>query len=182
MSADPFLQALPPDAGLPPALRQLHRGEGTFSGRCRIERGKGALVALALRVAGFPPGGADVPVTLRIAREGQAWIWQRNFAGHVTRSRLRYVCDIRCVREDFGALTVYLRPSLTQGRLKIDICRMTIGGLPVPAFLLPRSATVEWQDDQGRFRFDVSASAPALGMLIRYQGWLTPVHDPPGKL
>jgi len=133
-------------------------------------------VALVLRAAGFPPNGQDVPVHIKISCNGESWVWVRDFGGHETRSNLRFDYRSGCVREQFGTLAVWLRPELHDTGLHIGIKRLTVLGLPVPQRLLPRSTTREWQDEEGRFRFDVAASAPGLGLLIRYQGWLTPDH------
>lgn len=174
--ADPFLQALPSGVDLPAKVRELHSGEGIYSGRCKIERGQGGLVALMLCAGRFPPDGDDIPVCVTISRTGPRWTWERDFSGHKTRSRMTYDRKAACVRESFGSFSIWLLPEWTGHRLNIAIRRLTILGIPIPAFLLPRSSTVEWQDEQERFRFDVSARMPGIGLLIRYRGWLTPDH------
>ena len=179
--SDPFLTALPAATELPTAVCTLHSTEGCFTGRCRIERGQGRLVAMALRLGRFPPAGRNTPVQVTISGDGQRWYWVRDFNGHRMQSSLTYDHDTGCVREDFGPMSIWLQPSFDGRRLGISIHRLTILGLPVPKFLLPRSDTIEWQDDRGRFRFDVAAEAPGLGLLIRYQGWLTPVHGASGQ-
>ncbi|AXT26526.1 DUF4166 domain-containing protein [Ruegeria sp. AD91A] len=176
MSWDPFLQALGSVDDVPDAVLRLHSSEASYSGRCDIELGAGALVAFATRVAGFPQDGKDVAVSVKVRSEGQAVIWERDFAGHRTTSCLTYDSTRASVREDFGAISIWLKPSWQNGALYIRILRLTVLGIPVPFFAVPRSHTREWQDATGRFRFDVSAEAPGLGLLIRYQGWLTPDH------
>ncbi|WP_420584384.1 DUF4166 domain-containing protein [Ruegeria sp.] len=176
MKPDPFWQSLPPDADLPPALRVLHGRTGRFSGQCHVTRGRGWVIALLLRLGRFPPAGGAVRVEIQIDRSAQEWIWDRSFNGHRTRSRLTYDHRRACVREDMGGLSLWLRPEFTDQCLSLRILRVVVFGVPCPSILLPRSATVEWQDDQGRFRFDVSAKLPGLGLLIRYRGHLIPVH------
>lgn len=177
MTADPFLQALPQHSVVPVAVQVLHSSSGAFSGQCRIERGKGRISRLIMKIAGFPSAGCKVPVRLTVGRIGKRWSWERDFDGQKTRSFLTYDARAECVREVFGVFSIWLRPEVTAKTMRIDIHRLTVCGVPLPKFLLPKSSTFEWQDDSGRFRFDVSASAPGLGLLIRYQGWLTPVHD-----
>ncbi len=176
MTPDPFLQALPSQIRLPDPVRTLHSSEGVYIGRCRIQRGKGWLVAMVLRIVRFPPSGEDVHVRLTIQRTGSRWSWERNFGGHITQSTLTFDGKTGCVREQLGPFAVQLQPVSNGRGLMIEIKRLSVLGIPIPAFLLPRSATTEWEDEHGRFRFDVSASAPGLGLLIRYQGWLTPDH------
>lgn len=178
---DPFLQAASQRSGLPDALQSLHSKEGVYSGRCDIQRGAGRFAALALRMGGFPQSGRDVPVTVTVSREAQAWIWTRDFDAQITRSRLSFDRKTRCVREDFGALSIWLKPVVADARLLIEIQGLALWGIPIPKALLPRSSTVEWQDEEGRFRFDVAAKAPLLGELIHYRGWLTPVHSNPSS-
>ncbi|SDW23743.1 protein of unknown function [Ruegeria halocynthiae] len=174
--ADPFLQVIGADGRLPDSVKALHRGEGRYSGRCSITRGRGVLIAFALRIAGFPPEGDDLPVTLDIRKIGDCWRWDRDFAGHQTYSRISFDPRRGYVREQIGGLTIWLQPVATDTGLAIEIRRLCLLGIPCPGFLLPRSASTEGEDAQSRFRFDISARVPGLGLLIRYKGWLIPDH------
>jgi hypothetical protein len=49
--------------------------------------------------------------------------------------------------------------------------RWSLFGIPLPAWLGPRSDSFE-SVDQGRFRFHVAISHPLLGSIVRYRGWL----------
>lgn len=170
---DPFLQALDGNEHLPAAVMELHCGQGQYSGRCDITRGRGLLVALALRAGRFPSEGQDLPVSLTIGRHGRQWLWDRDFAGHQTRSRLSFDPIHGGVKEQFGALTVWIQPVPTATGLAIEIRRLSLFGIPCPRFLLPLSASTESEDSQSRFCFDISAHMPVIGLLIRYRGWLT---------
>lgn len=171
--SDPFLQALGDDQDLPVSVLALHGDEGRYHGRCDVTRGRGALVALALRAGRFPPEGNDLPVTLNIRRDCDGWHWERDFDGHITRSRLIFDARRGCVREQIGALTIWMRPMRTETGLAIEIQRLRLFGVPCPRFLLPRSCSTESEDTQARFRFDISAHLPGGRLLIRYRGWLT---------
>jgi hypothetical protein len=46
-------------------------------------------------------------------------------------------------------------------------------GLPMPRALLPISVATETAS-AGRAQFDVALSLPLVGLIVRYQGWLTP--------
>ncbi len=158
------------------SVRALHTTLGVYTGECVIARGRGVLASLALRFGRFPPAGQSVPVRLRVQQQGRYWYWSREFGGHETQSVLNFDTKRDSVCERFGALRVWLKPYVDDDELRLEIRRLTLFGLPCPRFLLPRSSTTEWQDERGRFRFDVSADLPAFGMLIRYHGWLTPFH------
>ena len=44
-------------------------------------------------------------------------------------------------------------------------------GVPLPRFMLPSVFTFE-SECEGRYRFEVEASLPVLGRIVRYVGWL----------
>lgn len=173
---DPFLQALTDPSVLPQSVRELHLSPGEYVGECDIERGRGILVQLALKLGRFPPEGTYVPVRVVIQHQEEGHIWLRDFGGHKTTSELTFDAKTGDVHERFGPLSIWLRPAASKRGLEVHILRLTVFGVPLPRFLLPQSSTREWQDELGRFRFDVAASMPGLGLLIRYHGWLTPLH------
>ncbi len=173
---DPFLQALADPSVLPQSVRDLHRSPGENVGECDIERGQGIPIQLALKLGRFPPAGRHVPVRLVTQNKDEDHNWLRYFGGHKTTSELRFDAKTGDVLERFGPLSIWLRPVASKRGLEVYIHRLRVFGVPLPEFLLPQSSTSEWQDDLGRFRFDVAASMPGLGLLIRYHGWLTPLH------
>jgi len=177
MSGDPFWLAID-QAGLqvPGPVAALHKGYGTkpFSGECHITRGRSPLVRLALWLAGFPPAGQRVPARLTLCSDADGAVWQRDFAGHVTRSRLSWDARRSEVVERFGPFKLCLALSVEAEQLQVRITRTSVLGIALPAWARPRSDTREYVDDQGRFCFDVSASAPGLGLIIRYRGWVVP--------
>jgi hypothetical protein len=54
--------------------------------------------------------------------------------------------------------------------------RWSLLGLRLPRFLAPRIAAREWEDEDGRFRFDVRLGFPLAGEIVHYAGWLRPVE------
>lgn len=177
MSGDPFWLAIE-EAGLlvPEPVATLHKGHGTkvLRGECAITRGGNPLVRLALWLGGFPPAGQGVPVRLVLSSGPDCAIWQRDFAGHETRSRIVWDAVRSEVVESFGPFEVHMALSVAEGQLLVRITRLSVLGIGLPAWMRPRSQTREYADDQGRFCFDVSASAPGLGLIIRYHGWVVP--------
>nr|WP_254429669.1 DUF4166 domain-containing protein [Ruegeria atlantica] len=168
---------MPEGTKLPEALQALHGTKGFYSGRCSVTPGRGWLAKIALRFAGMPLAGGDTPVRLRVEQEGSAWTWTRDFDSHVTRSQLSLDRGTGCVLEKFGQVSIWLRPVFANERLEIRILRLSFMRFPCPRIFLPHSKTVEWQDEEGRFRFDVSARMPFVGDLIRYEGWLKFDHE-----
>ena len=177
MTLSPFQQALGAQfATLPDVLQQFHTNTGTrvFSGRADITHGRGAYAALAVRLAGFPPPGDDVPVTLRVTPTAAGERWDRRFGNHLTCSDLHYEPAQNCIVERFGRVECDLSLGVTDHRLNVGVSGARLFGAPLPTAFLPRSESAEWQDDQGRFRFDIAAYLGRDRLLIRYAGWLLP--------
>jgi hypothetical protein len=57
--------------------------------------------------------------------------------------------------------------------LRYVIRRWTLLGLPLPLALGPRSRASE-SVEEGRFRFDVEIGHPLTGLIVKYQGLLSP--------
>ena len=175
MGGDPFWRAI--EAGglnVPEGVAAFHRGLGVrrYAGQCEITRGRGVLVRLGLGLAGFPPAGSGVPVRLMLDVRDDGAVWVRDFGGHVTRSRLSWDVRRGRVMERFGPFRVAMVPELEGDVLHMRIAGLSVLGVPVPRWLVPASETREFVDEAGRFRFEVAARVPVLGLLIRYAGWV----------
>ncbi len=134
MHTDPFLQALPAGTELPDAVRALHSTCAQYSGRCTVTAGGGKLVALALRCARMPPDGQDVEVKVSIAKDQTGWIWTRNFGGHITQSRLNFDHRFDCVREQFGPVSIWLKPVFRRIAWLCRFSGSSFLGFHVPSF------------------------------------------------
>lgn len=162
---------------LAPQIRDLHSvtRESVFTGRCRVERGRSPLSRLAAALIGFPKPGPDqeVSVTLTVERDGERWV--RHIAGHrfssvqhPGRGRSDWL-----VRERFGPVCVHMALVVEDTALQYVIRRWTLFGIPLPLWLGPRSRASESVED-GRFRFDVEIRHPLTGLIVKYQGLLSP--------
>ena len=60
----------------------------------------------------------------------------------------------------------------------MHLTRWTVFGLRLPLALAPRIEAREWQDEAGRFRFDVAVALPLAGEVVHYTGWLVPAGVP----
>jgi hypothetical protein len=169
-----FRQLIGPDfAGLPLAVRNVHQDcdETALAGRCRIDRGAGALAALFGAVSSLPAAGDDVPVRVVIRRDGGGETWAREFGGKPMVSTLR---------ERDGLLEERLGPTTFRFALTADRERITwkfvgarVLGIPVPAAMFAGVSASE-STEGGRYRFDVEARLPVVGLLVRYRGTLDP--------
>lgn len=176
MSGDPFWQIITQQGyNVAPALRAFHQRTGTshWQGKCNVETGQGWLVSLLLKLGGFPPAGRDIDIAMTIQTTGRASRWTRQFGRHKMISK-QTLAD-GGVAERLGPITLIMSLEACDQGLDIRVPHLRFLGVPMPAMLLPRGVSHEYQDAEGRFCFDIGAELPMLGRLIRYHGWLRPV-------
>ena len=159
---------------LPPTLRWLHQPGSRFeaAGECRVQRGDntgGRLLADAMHM---PPAAEHLPLHFSIETRDGAEYWRRDFGGHVFTSRMWQENGVLCERTGLATLRYDLE--LEHGILRMQLRSFRSLGLPLPRALWPAITTAESQRD-GRYCFDVRASMPGAGLVIRYKGWLEPV-------
>ncbi len=163
---------------LPGAVRESHDWAGCLrlQGRAKVTRGRGAVAWILAALFRFPPAG-DLPLTVTKCRTASGECWERAFGGRVFRS---YLARRRGrMTERFGPLTFVIALHEQDGALQFPVGGGWLGPLPLPRPLLPKSIAVETAEG-GRFRFDVDLHAPlGLGRIVRYEGWLVPVGEPP---
>ena len=173
---EPFRAALGDDIfdALPPALRTFHdrNAEALWSGRADVDVGRNFIARLGQWWIGLPKAGRECPLDVIVERDGDVETWTRVFSGRSFASRLTGRAGR--VEEKFGAISFDLAPSF-DGK---SVCMPVVGGrffgLQLPRSLLPKSEAVEYQDEHGRYHFDVKLSLPVLGLLAHYRGWLKP--------
>jgi hypothetical protein len=162
---------------LPAPLRAMHDldRELAADGVAVVERGSGLLARLVAFVAGFPPAGRDVPVTVAFrVREGREH-WRRTFAGRSFASiqeqgRGRFE---RLLCERFGPLGFGMALVCEGDRMRLVLRRWSVCGIPMPLALAPRGNAHESAQD-GRFHFHVEIGHPLTGPIVAYRGWLVP--------
>lgn len=166
---------------LPAPLQALHTVADVrhWQGAADVSRGRGLISRLAGALAGFPPEGRDVPVTVTMQRTSDGETWTRAFGARRFRSHLRRAAGDPpgMVRERFGAMAFSIPLSLENGRLAFPVTGGRVAGIPLPRFLLPVSETHESVDEDGACRFDVSIRLPMIGLVAHYRGWLKPAPN-----
>ncbi|HEY0011836.1 MAG TPA: DUF4166 domain-containing protein [Allosphingosinicella sp.] len=158
---------------LPPAVRALHDigRHAAAEGQGTVTRGRNPVTRLVGAAMRFPPTGT-YPLRVDFAERGGAERWTRDFGGHRFASTLSGSGDR--VVERFGPLRfLFDLPAGPQG-LSMHLARWTFLGIPLPLAFAPRIRAREWQDEQGRFRFEVAVALPLAGDIVRYSGWLVP--------
>lgn len=163
---------------LPDVIQDLHQVETMrrFEGRAVVDRGRGVFARLLGALYRFPGAGSDIPVSVLLERRQDGELWQRTFAGRMFRSFQtegtgRSAC---LIDERFGPVSVGLA-LVTDGRqLEYVVRRWSFLGIPMPMSIAPGGRTFEFVE-AGRFRFHVEIAHPWFGLIVRYQGWLTPI-------
>ncbi|WP_337659879.1 DUF4166 domain-containing protein [Anderseniella sp. Alg231-50] len=170
---------------MPAALRTLHGAGGVpvWSGRAEVRAAEWFVPRLLARLFGFPASGSEIPVTVTVDRDpgedgpGRE-TWVRNFSGQRFSSVLRHHGD-GTFWETFGPFSFRLGLAADRESLVMPVTGWKLGPVPLPRALAPRSRTREYEDEQGRFCFDVELTLPVLGLFAHYRGWLVPGPSAP---
>jgi hypothetical protein len=169
-------------SALPLRLRELH-GSATarrWTGFAEVRRGRGPMAALVAALVGFPRPAARVPVTVDFSPEGDAERWVRSFGS----KRFSSVQSAgtgkneHLLVERFGPASFALALVVEADQLILMPRRWSLLGIPMPGFLLPTGMSYETERN-GQFCFDVGITMPLIGLIVAYQGTLSP--DPPGS-
>lgn len=162
---------------LPRQLQALHEcaRERRWSGVARVRSGRGFLARAIAAAFGFPAAGEDVPLEVIFSPElgGERWtrtFGDTTFSSHQTIGTGR---DQYLLVERFGMVAVSLALVVEDQRLLLIPRRWSVGGLPMPAFLLPSGKSFEFDKD-GVFHFDVTIAMPLIGLIAAYDGRLAP--------
>ncbi len=133
---------------LPASVRRLHSIQDieSFSGQVAVKRGKSLLARLAAWLYGFPPASENLPLTVAKERKGEKEVWRRSFAGHRFRSSFTPSPRPGHIRERFFPLTFEMKLEARAGGLSFCAVRGWFAGIPLPAWLLPRSEIREYED------------------------------------
>ncbi len=167
-----FRELIGADFGdLPLAVRQVHedRAETALAGTCRVDRGRGMLAAILGAVASLPRSGESVALRVTIRRRAQGEVWEREFDGKPMVSSLRARAGL--LEERLGPTTFAFRLVADRERIAWRLVGVRTLGIPLPVALFSGVCASE-STEGGRYRFDVEASLPVVGLLVRYRGTL----------
>ncbi|MEM7445024.1 MAG: DUF4166 domain-containing protein [Pseudomonadota bacterium] len=160
---------------LPTSIATTHdvSDQKTVTGRARVERGTGWLVALLARFVRLPSASDDVELTVTFRREGDAEIWERRYGPELMRSTMSAGRGTwrHLLIERFGIIAFGFALTSDQTGLKLHLKRWSLAGIRLPLWLAPKIKAAETEID-GLFQFDVSVSGRLIGQIARYRGWL----------
>lgn len=160
---------------LPPTLRALHDRNGCrrYHGKAEVERGHGVLSRLCAWAARLPRAGRG-SIKVEIDADARGERWARVFAGKAMRSRL-WARD-QLLRERLGLLTFAFRLDVEHlpgagAAVVWHVASVRALGVPLPLRWFSAVTAREYERDH-RYRFDVAARLPLIGLLVHYRGWL----------
>ena len=155
---------------LPEALRRIHDSRSKqLLGRCAVERGGHWLVRWLAPMASLPPATDDTALSVGILVDAQGETWNRTFGDHRMQSRLRARGAL--LAERLGATTLLFTLLAVDERIEWRVVGARFFGVPLPVSWFAGAIATEAIVD-GRYTFDVCATLPIIGLLVRYRGWL----------
>jgi saccharopine dehydrogenase-like NADP-dependent oxidoreductase len=166
---------------LPPLLRQVHKGNfAVLRGIGSVEGSSWRPIRWLARRIGLPSPGRDLPVTVEITPVQGGERWSRAFSTGCFCSLLKPSGSPGVIREQVGPFGIEMAAWRRSSGFDLVSECVRIGPVRLPSWLAPRARGGSWLDEDGRYTFDVEASLPLLGRIMRYHGWLQPV-EPPGE-
>lgn len=158
-------------AQLPTQVAQLHDVAATsvWAGRADVERGSSLAAPMLAGLFGLPPAGRDQPLHVTFEPVDGKEIWSRAFGNKVFRS---VQCELDgLLHERVGLSTFMFALDASAVGLALDLRGVRFLGVSLPRRLSPCVRTLE-SERGGRYHFEVEASLPLLGLIVRYAGWL----------
>ena len=157
---------------VPPTLHALHSGSRRWRGEAVVERGAGLWSRCAAWMTRLPPAGEHaVIVDIAVDAAGERWV-RRYGAAHAMPSRLWWARD--ALRERLGPFVFTYRITVEHAAILWRVASIRVCGiLPLPARWFVGVQAREYEA-ANRYRFDVRAELPMIGLLVHYRGWLEP--------
>lgn len=164
-----FARVIGPDfARLPPTVRCLHaaRGPRRYTGHGTVRRGTHPLARLCGAVARLPPTYAG-PMAVDMQSTATDERWVRRFGGHAMPSALQAHAD--GLLERLGPLRFVFALQVRDRMLHWRVRSVRVFGVPLPPRWFAGVGAREFERG-GRYRYDVFARLPRIGLLVRYRG------------
>ncbi len=159
---------------LAPTVKLAHGGHSVrLLGRSNITRGSGLLSRFCAFFAHLPPAQTDVEieVAIHVANDGSE-SWKRRF-GSALMPAVLSIAPNGLLRERLGAVRFDFRLTPDANGFRWYVERFAAFGIPLPARWF-RGVHAYSYSDAKNYRFLVHAELPIAGLLVRYEGWLTP--------
>ncbi len=158
-------------ATLTPAVRQFHSLQGAviLQGHCRIQPSQSYLTRALCLLLGLPTHAFSGEFQFELRQQFGQEIWLRRFPGRSMRSVMQF--DAGRLIERLGPVRLFFNLIADQGRLEMQLKRVSVFGVPIPQRLMP----IVWgreHGSEGKIHFNAGADWGKLGRLAAYSGWL----------
>lgn len=145
-------------------------------GQFTIRRGKGFLARMLTWLMRLPAEGEQVPTQLVVNADDNGEQWSRTFAGRPFITKQSAHAE-GFMAERIGLMEILYRLNVADHALSYDQARaaLRVGTLriPLPRWLSPTITAREWaESDDRNVHVSVSVTAPLVGLLINYQGYI----------
>jgi len=162
---------------LPASLKSLHdAGSAIWAGEASVKTGRNPLAKFIGLCVGINIKSGEMPLRVMFTETDNGQIWKREFGDRSFKSvfALGKGRNAYLATERFGIVKVAMALVPKDGRLYYIPRRLTVLGIPLPHFMVPKGESFETEKN-GRFHFNVTLKLPFLGLLAAYKGWLEPV-------
>ena len=158
---------------LPLVLRRFH-GQDAGGSAClvfRVTHGNGWLCRMAAKIARLPRPGDEARGSLHVVIDGDCERWIREVDGR----RIETVQHRRdgLLIEETGPLHLGFRVMGSAEGMRFESVGGWFCGLPLASPLTPRVTAIVIGHEES-WRVDVRVELPVVGLLIRYEGEVTP--------
>ena len=153
-----------------PSVSLIHAAAGRrrYHGQVDVVRGANPVSRLFACATRLPPAGRS-EIEVEIDASGETERWTRHIGGHAMPSRLWDRDGL--LYEQLGIARFGFRLAVEEGGIVWRVARVHVLGVRLPARWFAKVQARESELD-GRYRFDVVAALPVVGLLVRYRGWL----------
>ncbi len=160
---------------LPEPIRSMHAVSSLSAseGRCTVIRGRNPIARLIAALLRLPLDCPETRIQVYMHRHGAGEAWERRIATRSFVSRFRGL-DGPHVVETIGPVAFHFELLADASGLSMVLRGVRVFGIAWPERLWPRISARETVVD-GKFRFDVTAALPSIGLVVAYHGTLTPV-------
>ena len=156
---------------LDPIVRRFHSVSGIhrYEGKVSIEGATTLPGRLVAWLGRLPPTTPPARFSFTIDATPSQEIWTRYFPSRIMRSVL--TVDGNQLIEKLGMFRLRFNLVSDNGRLRMQLLRITAFGIPCPRWLFPQ-VLAEERGSEGHFHFDIRMHAPFAGQVVRYRGHL----------
>lgn len=161
-------------ADLPPTLQKIHssipKGEvRECYGISKVTIGRNILAKLLVRIMGLPREKERIPLKVCFQEVRDVEVWTRDFDGISFQSK-QWKKD-QFLYEQVSLMTLIFKVAYKDHQLCLDLQNLLFCKIPIYKIYPVKVIGREWEYE-GKFHFLVRITAPFIGLIMEYQGYL----------